>query len=253
MPIEMLPLTSYSLPTDARIRSSDEPQHGQGLPSRLQHLGLLLWVSLSMPIAGSVYYLLGGTAPTAPIQQQFRLVGALITQVTSLLVLWYVMCTQRRSWNEIGWNPEIRDIPRGLGLLVISNLAMYVLFIPIQYTYRVYAGHFLVPKSLNTILGFGISSLSIAFVCLNPFFEELIVRAYTISEVINLGASRTMAVVVSVAVQMSYHLYQGFVSAVALTFVFTMFSIYYVRTRRIGPVILAHLCVDVLALIRGVF
>jgi membrane protease YdiL (CAAX protease family) len=206
-----------------------------------------------MPIAGSVYYLLGGTAPTAPMQQQFRLVGALIAQVTSLLVLWYVMCRQRRSWNEIGWNPEIRDIPRGLGLLVISNLAMYVLFIPIQYAYRAYAGHFLVPKPLNSILGFGISSLSIAFVCLNPFFEELIVRAYTISEVINLGASRTVAVIVSVVVQMSYHLYQGFVSAVALMFVFTIFSIYYVRTRRIGPVIFAHLCLDVLALIRGVF
>jgi len=253
MPFATLaPTTTISLPGSA-VPSTDGNHPKQSLPQRLQHLGLILWVSFSMPIAGSVYYLLGGTAPTTPMQQQFRLVGALMTEMTSLIVLWYVMARQGQSWKEIGWNPELRDIPRGLGLLVAANLTMYIVFIPIQYTYRAYAGHFLAPKSLSSIFGFGVSSLSIAFICLNPFFEELIVRAYTISEVINLGGSRTVAVIISVLVQVSYHLYQGLVSAVALAFVFTIFSIYYVRTRRIAPVIFAHLCMDVFALIRGMF
>jgi membrane protease YdiL (CAAX protease family) len=39
----------------------------------------------------------------------------------------------------------------------------------------------------------------------------------------------------------------------ALTFLFMAFSIYYVRTRRIVPVILAHLCLDLISLIRGAF
>ena len=47
--------------------------------------------------------------------------------------------------------------------------------------------------------------------------------------------------------------YQGLASAMALTFLFTAFSIYYVRTRRIAPVILAHLCLDLFSLIRGAF
>lgn len=253
MPFVTLEPTTCAPRRNATLSVADGDQSRQTFPSRLQHLGLILWVSFSMPIAGSVYYLLGGTAPTTPMSKQFRLVAALITEVTSLAVLWYVMRRQRRSFKEIGWNPEVRDILRGLGLLVVANLTIYILFIPIQYTYRTYAGHFLIPKSLNSILGFGVSYLSLAFICLNPFFEELIARAYTISEVIDLGASRTVAIVVSVLVQTSYHLYQGFVSAAALAVIFTVFSVYYARTRKIGPVIFAHLCMDALALFRGVF
>jgi len=61
------------------------------------------------------------------------------------------------------------------------------------------------------------------------------------------------AIVISVAIQMSYHLYQGLAHAIVLTVVFAIFSIYYAQTRRIAPVVLAHLFMDVLALIRGVF
>jgi hypothetical protein len=71
---------------------------------------------------------------------------------------------------------------------------MYLPVIPIQYFYRAYSGHFLAPNSLHSIFGFGISFLSIAFICLNPFFEEPIVRAYTMSEVMSLGGSRELAV-----------------------------------------------------------
>lgn len=226
---------------------------GQTLRQRLQHLGLVLWVSLSMPIAGSVYYLLGGTAPTTPIQQHFRLVGGLITEVSSLLVLWYVMSWQGKTWKDIGWKLEFLDVARAMGLLIVASLVTYLALVSVQYTYWEYSGHFLARKSLNSVFGFGISSLSIAFICLNPFFEELIVRAYTMSEVMNLGGSSRLAIIVSVAAQMSYHLYQGVTSALALMFFFTVFSIYYVRTRRIVPVILAHLAGDLFALFRGAF
>jgi hypothetical protein len=84
-------------------------------PQRLPHLGLVLWVSLSMPIAGSAYYLFGGTAPTVPMQQDYRLVGGFVTQVTSLTVLWYMMCRKGRRWEDIGWKLEFADIPRATG------------------------------------------------------------------------------------------------------------------------------------------
>jgi hypothetical protein len=175
-----------------------------------------------MPIAGSVYYMLGPTAPLDPMQQHFRLVGGLITQATSLMVLWYVMGRQGKTWKDIGWKLEFADVPKALGLVVAANLVTYLLLLPLQYSYRAYSGHFLAPKSLNSMFGFGISALSIAFMCVNPFFEELIVRAYTMSEVMDLGGSRTLAVIISVAVQMSYHLYQGLASALSLMFLFAL-------------------------------
>ena len=204
-----------------------------------------------MPIVGSVYFLLGGTAPGTSVQQGYRLWGAVITEGSSLALLWYVMGRQGKSWKDIGWSPCLRDIPRALGLFSLTTISTWVVYFPVQFAYRASSGHFLTQKSLDWMFGFGISILSILFVCLNPFFEELIVRAYTISEVMNLGATRTLAVAISVAVQASYHLYQGAVNVLLLVVVFTVFSIYYTRTRRIAPVILVHLGLDLFALLRG--
>jgi len=220
---------------------------------RFQPLGVVLWVSLSMPIAGCIYYLSGGATPSVPILQHFRLIGALLNETTALIVLWYVLGGQGKTWSDIGLKPVLRDVPRALALLLAVNVAALLVWFPAQYLYAVYAGHYLTPKSLTSMFGFGISFLSIAFACLNPFFEELIVRAYTMSEVMELGASRTLATVVSVVLQMSYHLYQGVANALILMVVFSVFSMYFARTRRIFPVVLVHLCLDLRFLVKGLF
>ena len=92
--------------------------------------------------------------------------------------------------------------------------------------------------------------VAIPFSLLNPFFEELIVRAYLMAEVIELTGSSTMAVALSVGVQFSYHLYYGWVGAISLSFFFLALALYYVRSRCAFPVIVAHGFLDVYALIR---
>src|SRR5215469_16216757 len=140
---------------------------------------------------------------------------------TALTVLWYVMGRQGKKWKDIGLRPELADVSRALYLFFIIGIAIFLTEFPVQYGYRAYSGHFLTIKDVCSILGLGVSSpsialLSIAFACLNPFVEELIVRAYTISEVINLGGSRSLAAILSVVSQASYHLYQGAVNVWAL-------------------------------------
>ncbi len=98
----------------------------------------------------------------------------------------------------------------------------------------------------------GLSAFTIVLVCLNPFFEELIVRGYLMSEILDLTGNGTLAVVASVAVQMSYHLYQGLANGIVLTTTFVVFSIYFLRSRRIAPLVLAHFFLDAYALIRTV-
>lgn len=218
---------------------------------QLRHLGIVLLVSLSGPIFSSIYVVLGGTPD--PIQQNYRLAGALRTEITSLLLLWYVIGREGKTWKDIGWKVGLVDIPRGMGLFIVALIVSVFASVPFQQVYRAYAGHFLAPKSLQSLLGFDISLVSIAFVCLNPFFEELIVRGYTMSEIMGSGGTAWMAIVISVAIQMSYHLYQGLAHAIGLMVVFAIFSIYYAQTRRIAPVVIAHLFMDVIALIRGVF
>ena len=176
-------------------------------------LGLVLWVSFSVPIVASFYYLLGATPPTAPIQKQYRVLLALLHELTSLAVLWYVISRRERKWSYLGCGLELGDLPRTLALLIATYMVKFVVWTSFGGVYFNFAGRALEPKSLASAFGYGISWFSIAFVFINPIFEELIVRAYTISEVVNLGGSRTLAVIISVAVQMSYHLYQGLARA----------------------------------------
>jgi membrane protease YdiL (CAAX protease family) len=224
----------------------------EGRSRRLQALGLVLFVGLGHFIAASAYYLMEGTTTSTDLRQlKMRLVGAMIAEAGSLAVHWYVLSGQGRGWKNIGWNFQWMDAPRGLSLALGANAAAYAIFIPIQIVIHAYSGHYLTPRSMHGMLGVGISGLSIAFVCLNPFFEEAIVRGYLMTEIVELGGRGALAIVISVAAQMSYHLYQGFTNGIVLTTAFTVFSIYFWKTRRLAPVVLAHLCVDTYALIRG--
>jgi len=72
----------------------------------------------------------------------------------------------------------------------------------------------------------------------------MIVRAFLISETTALIGSSALAILFSVLLQTSYHLYQGLPYALAAGVIFLLFSVYYACTRRIVPVIFAHFIWD---------
>jgi len=90
--------------------------------------------------------------------------------------------------------------------------------------------------------------LLLIYVLINPIKEELIARAYVMSEVRFLTGRWWAAVVASVGLQVCYHFYQGVFAALSYSAVFLVFALYYARTRLILPVILAHLYFDLLSL-----
>ncbi len=73
-----------------------------------------------------------------------------------------------------------------------------------------------------------------------PFYEEMIARAFTMSEVEALTGSAGLAIAASVLLQTSYHLYLGLPNALAAGAAFLVSACYYARFRRVTPVILAH-------------
>lgn len=215
---------------------------------RLKDLALVLFVAVLPLILGSTYYLTGWTPTSEPRGQALRLGQAVVTEVGALLVLWHVLARQGRNWRDIGLTFRINDIGTGIGLFLGCYVVTYYAFLPVQYFYRFWFGHFWIPRPLN--LGLGFSAMTLTFLCVNPFFEELIVRAYTMTEMIGFAGKGWLAVLVSVSAQMSYHFYQGWLRSLQLTIVFLLFSWYYVRTRKIMPVIIAHLCSDLSVLLR---
>ena len=94
------------------------------------------------------------------------------------------------------------------------------------------------------LFGAGVPLAAIVFQLINPFFEELIARAYVMTKVRLLTNSVSKAVIASTLLQMSYHFYQGAPMAFSEGAGFLVFSIYYAKTNRITPIILAHLYED---------
>lgn len=217
--------------------------------TRLLDLALVLFVSLIPFVARSLYYFMGGEIPSEPLGQKLRLWSGLITELSSLLILWHVLFRQGRKWRNIGLDFSKSDVVAGIGLFLWVTIITYLIYIPAQYIYQSATGHYYQPKALH--LGLGVSALSVVVLCLNPFFEELIVRAFTMTEILDLSRSRWLAMLVSVAAQMSYHFYQGWFRSIGLTMAFAFFSLYFLQTRRIMPVILAHLGSDLMILFRG--
>ena len=216
---------------------------------RLLALGVVLSVSFIHFVIGAVYALFQLDKASQRYHSQVGVFDALTAELISLLLLWFVLSANKLRWADIGWSATWTDLVHGSGLIIGTRIVASIAMMLFQTFFRAYNGNYLQPRSGHGILSAGVSVLTIVLVFVNPFFEELIVRAYTMSEVMALGGSRNLAIFVSVLIQMSYHVYQGLLRCIGLMAVFLLFSIYFSRTRRIAPVIVAHFWSDAWALI----
>lgn len=171
-----------------------------------------------------------------------------------LALLVYVLSQQGRSLRSIGFYWRTRDIAWSVVVFLTAALICSFCSRILVVGSEALAGHRIDVKPVN--VGFlaaarfgGAFFLMLIYSILNPFVEELIVRAYIMSEMITLFNKTGLAIFVSVAVQISYHFYQGFWAAISYIPLFLVFAVYYARTRRILPVILAHLYFDLGALL----
>jgi membrane protease YdiL (CAAX protease family) len=174
---------------------------------------------------------------------------AIFQELTSLPLLGYVLSRRRLRFRDLGLRWSLRDLGAGLGVTLASYLTYIAGYLLVHWSHGVL---FLSTQSgLTACEAFGHPSImAIPLFLLNPLFEELIVRGYLMTEVKDLTGSWTLSAALSVAVQFSYHLYYGWQGAIALSFLFLVFAIYYARTRRATPIILAHGIFDLLALVR---
>ena len=164
-------------------------------------------------------------------------------------LLAYVLGRQRRRFAELGFRPTWADLPRSFMLVAVSVVVIAASLALGVAGYMTLTGHPVPPsRDLIAFARAGIGVSAVIFIVLNAFFEELIGRAYVISEIVALTDSRWAAIAVSVLVQALYHLYQGVPQALAAGAAFLVFSLYYVRTGLLFPIILAHLYLDALGM-----
>jgi membrane protease YdiL (CAAX protease family) len=226
-----------------------DPFAGSPTDRRTRGIELLLvcWVAFGGSLLASGTSLFGG-APDRPVVSDLGWAAFVLQEGSALLLLWYVLGRRGKTIRDLGWSWAWKDVGWSVLLHLVTGAAYYFVYATI-YSFRAVVSN---PSASTDLVGHQLFSGGSSFALLlalvvNPFFEELIVRAYVMTEVQLFTRSAVWAIIVSTLLQTGYHLYQGIPLAVAEGAGFLIFSIYYARTNRIAPIILAHLYADLTA------
>jgi membrane protease YdiL (CAAX protease family) len=242
--------TTSALPTANKVVALISNIHLTDRQLRIFEIVLICVIAFGTSIlsSGHSFYLrsLGSSVSSGSRSGEFGWVYNCLHEASALGLLWYVLQCRGKSLMDLGLTWAPKDIGWSILLLIGGSFAFYAVYGAIYFSGLTATSHKIASAYVGHILfGGGIFFTTILFQFLNPFFEELIVRAYVMTEVRELTNSATKAIIISTLLQTSYHFYQGAPVAFADGATFLIFSIFYAKTNRIAPIILAHLYSDV--------
>jgi membrane protease YdiL (CAAX protease family) len=173
-----------------------------------------------------------------------RLSLGILQEAIALSLFLILFKRQGRRLQDIGLGFRWTDLPKSLGLLLAAFATMWAMTVAIPYIYFLVTLRTL--ASIAPASQFSTSSLwlMLPLLLLNPFFEEILVRGYLMTEMIDLRKSVALAAAVSLGLQTSYHLYYGVFGATIVGCGLAVFAIYYAKSRRLMPIVLAHMLWD---------
>lgn len=236
-------------------------------PARRRRLRAEVWIVLGLSVGQSAVYalvrLLDRLTREVPISQQattlnptrnerawldltYQLLDVVFTLVPVVLALYLLSGPGRSALRRIGLDRSRpwRDLGVGLGLAAvvgIPGLGVYVgarvlgLSVAIQ-TSGLDPHWWAVPVLILAALK-------------NALFEEVIAVAYLVERLEQLRWGVPLIIVASALLRGTYHLYQGPGMAAGNVVMGLLFAWYYVRTRRIAPLVVAHTALDVVAFV----
>ena len=213
---------------------------------RWTELGLVVLIAIAPITLATTAYLFYPTAGFA--FTKFGIASGLLHEISSLLLVFYLLKRRGNSLKYLGLTfDHWTDVLKGLGLAlggVFLSAVMSVFARSISTTVTGHPAEMRDPRVIFAAIAPGwlaIYSLAAAI------FEETIVRAYITTEMIALSFPVWLATVASIILQTSYHVYYGLGGAMAVSGIFIAFGIYFASSRRLLPVILGHLFVDLWA------
>jgi membrane protease YdiL (CAAX protease family) len=83
----------------------------------------------------------------------------------------------------------------------------------------------------------------------NAILEEIVVVGYLVTRLRDLGWRVGAVIATSALLRGSYHLYQGFGAFIGNAIMGVIFSLFYLRTKRVLPLVVAHTLLDVVAFV----
>jgi membrane protease YdiL (CAAX protease family) len=209
---------------------------------RWEDLSLVVGIGFVPLVMSGIYQLFVPIEATTGLNN-YRFWTGLVREIGILLLFAVLFRRQGRRFSEIGLSFQWLDLLRAAGLTVGSWL-VYMFAgtsIGLVYFWSGSQPHYRDPEK---IFGGTLPVLFLVYTIAAPFFEEILVRGYLMTELIGLSWPVWLATLASVALQTSYHLYYGIAGAIIVGATFLVSAIYFAKTRRLTPVILSHLAWD---------
>jgi membrane protease YdiL (CAAX protease family) len=195
-------------------------------------------------------------APGRPwLDLAYQLLGIVFAAVPALLV---VHLLSRDSATEPG-TPLYRPIRRTLGLDlsrplrdlgwgVLLALAMGIPGLGIYFAARALGlAANVVPSALPQL--WWVIPVLILSAIQNAVLEEVVVVGYLVTRLRQLNWPLAAVILTSATLRGSYHLYQGFGGFLGNLAMGVVFALFFLRTRRVAPLIVAHSLLDIAAFV----
>jgi membrane protease YdiL (CAAX protease family) len=152
-----------------------------------------------------------------------------------------------RGWSleRLGVRFSAGETLAGFGLAFVAELACYVPLIAVALAFP--ASVEAMSAAQATPGGFGLATV-IVLCIVNPIFEETFVCGYVIT-VLKERSDAPTAVMISTAIRLLYHLYQGPLAFFGIVPFGLVVAGWYAGSGRLWPVIVAHAIGDFIALV----
>lgn len=174
----------------------------------------------------------------------YQLVGIGLGLVPVALALYLLGAQGGSAARRIGLLPRWGDLGGGLLLAAViglPGLGLYVLGRALGITVQVQAAT--LDPTWWAVPVLVLSALK------NAVLEEVIAVGYLVERLRELRWGVAAIVVASALLRGAYHLYQGFGPFVGNAVMGVVFTWWYLRTRRVAPLVLAHFAIDLVAFV----
>jgi uncharacterized protein len=203
-------------------------------------LDLLRRLSVTQPLSQQSSHLNGSYASNHWIDLAYQLVGIGLGVVPALLAA-HLLGRAEPATVVLGLAPRRPrfDLPAGAGLALligVPGLGIYLASRALGLNTTV------VPSGLPDVWWrLPVLLLSAAQ---NAVLEEVVVVGYLVTRLRQLDWRLPAVVAASAVLRGSYHLYQGFGGFLGNAAMGVVFALFFLRYRRVGPLILAHFLID---------
>jgi membrane protease YdiL (CAAX protease family) len=174
----------------------------------------------------------------------YQLAGILFPLVPALVALYLLRLSGDRERIGFDRSAPFGDLGRGLGIAAgigIPGLALYAGARELGLNTQV--------QPANLAAAWWTIPVLVGFAVMNGVLEEVIMVGFWFTRMRQAGWAMAAVVVGSALIRGGYHLYQGFGGFVGNLAMGLIFGWLYLRRRRVGPLVAAHIILDLVAFI----